>query len=250
MKRAYLILVLSLLLSELMAASDSLFQSANLLYQEGKYEKALEDYRQISESGLESADLYYNMGNAAYRSNSIGYAILYYEKALKMEPTHDDASHNLDFAARYQVDTFEQVPELFLRIWMRLMLQSMSERTWSILALIFFVLILFSFLLYLFSHRLTLKKLGFFLTLASGFLFVITFSSALSRHRSIVKPDAAIVIAPSIIVRSTPSETGNELFILHEGTKVKVIEKVSEWQNIRVIDGREGWIRISDFESI
>ena len=89
MKRAYLILVLSLLLSEILAASDSLFQSANLLYQEGKYEKALEDYRQISESGLESADLYYNMGNAAYRSNSIGYAILYYEKALKMEPTRE-----------------------------------------------------------------------------------------------------------------------------------------------------------------
>ncbi len=117
MKRAYLILVMSVLLSELLASSDSLFQSANQRYQEGNYEKALEDYRKISESGLESADLYYNMGNAAYRSNSIGYAILYYEKALKMEPAHDDAGNNLEFAARYQVDTFEEVPELFLRIW-------------------------------------------------------------------------------------------------------------------------------------
>ena len=127
MKRAYLILFMSMLICEVFATPDSLFQSANSLYQEGRYEAALENYREIASSGFESSDLYYNMGNASFRSNNIGYAILYYEKALNLEPSHEYASHNLEFAARYRVDTFEEVPELFLRTWIRIILQTLIK---------------------------------------------------------------------------------------------------------------------------
>jgi hypothetical protein len=229
---------------------DSLYLNANALYQQGQFEPALEKYNSVILSGKESADLYYNMGNAAYRSNSIGHAILYYEKALKLEPTHDDAIHNLDFVSRYRLDTFEEVPVLFLGAWITGFVHLFPEQTWSILALIFFIIILIGLLVYLFSRHLTMKKSGFISGLAALLLFVITLSATISRHRDIMNPDSGIILAPSVVVRSSPSESGTELFILHEGTKIKVNEEVSGWQNIRLIDGREGWIIADDFESI
>ena len=143
------------------ANADSLFQAANMLYQEGQYEPALERYYEVILAGKESADLYYNMGNAAYRSNSIGHAILYYEKALKLDPSHQDAIHNLDFVSRYRIDAFDEVPVLFLTAWISGFVQLFPEQTWSILAMIFFMIILIGLLFYLFSRPLVFKKLGF-----------------------------------------------------------------------------------------
>jgi len=229
---------------------DSLFSAANLLYQQGNYEPALEAYHAIIVDGFESADLYYNMGNAAYRSNSIGHAILYYEKALKLDPSHEDALHNLNFVSRYRQDTFDSVPRLFLSAWIKGFVQLLPERTWSLLALIFFVIILAGLLVYLFSRRMAVKKAGFITGLVSLFLFIVVFVSSLSRYRELIHPDAGIIISPSVTVRSSPSESGTELFVLHEGTKIEVNEKVSGWQNIKVIDGREGWIMTGDFATI
>lgn len=229
---------------------DSLFFKGNALYEEGKYEEALGVYNQVLQDAQESADLYYNMGNAAYRSNSIGYAILYYEKALKLEPTHEDAANNLEFVARYRLDAFEEVPQLFLGTWMKGFVQLLPERTWSILSIVFFLVVLSGLLLYLFAKQIALKKAGFVSFLVALLLFGLAFSTAASRHREIMRPDAGIILAPSVVVRSSPSESGTELFILHEGTRIEVNEEVSGWQNIRVIDGREGWILADDFDSI
>jgi len=229
---------------------DSLFHMGNALYEEGKYEEALGIYNQVVQDGKESAGLYYNMGNAAYRSNSIGYAILYYEKALKLEPSHEDAVNNLEFVSRYRLDTFEEVPQLFLGVWIRGFVHLLRERTWSILAMLFFLILLTGIVIYLFARRIALKKAGFVSGLVALLLFGLSFSSAASRHREIINPDAGIILAPSVVVRSSPSESGTELFILHEGTKVEVSEEVSGWQNIKVIDGREGWILVDEFDSI
>lgn len=229
---------------------DSLFLAANDLYNKGQYEPALESFYAIILNGFESADLYYNMGNAAYRSNSIGHAILYYEKALKLEPAHDDARHNLDFVSRYRLDAFEEVPVLFMRTWIIGFVHLFPEQTWSILAMFFFVLVLSGLLIYLFSRRMAMKKLGFIGGLATLVIFLIALFAAINRHRDIINPDAGIILAPSVVVRSSPSDSGTELFILHEGTKVEVNEEVSGWQNIKLVDGREGWILKADFESI
>jgi tetratricopeptide (TPR) repeat protein len=229
---------------------DSLFRHANTLYQEGDYESALETYQKVLDAGFESADLYYNMGNAAFRSNSIGYAILYYEKTLKMDPFHEDARHNLEFVSRYRLDTFEQVPRLFIWVWIEKLVSIFPERTWSILSLVFFILVLVSTVFYLFARKLVLKKTGFFSALIGLLLFSISLFSGIARHHSIVRPDKGIVLAPSVVVRSTPSQSGTELFILHEGTRVELNERVAGWRNIRVEDGREGWIPSEDFESI
>lgn len=250
MKRVILFLIATTLIADAAAMTDSTYQAANNYYQDGAYELALETYEQIRQAGFESPGLYYNMGNAAYRSNNIGYAVLYYEKALKLDPANEDARHNLEFVSRYRIDAFEEVPELFLNTWFRVMVQSLSERTWSTLALLFFTLLLGSLIIYLFSHRLILKKAGFFMALIGLFFFIVTLLSATSSHNNIVNPESGIIVSPSVIVRSSPSDTGTELFVLHEGTKVRVNEEIAGWQNIRIIDGREGWIESSDFESI
>ncbi len=246
-----IILGLPLAVSLLMGTgNDSLYHMGNELYEEGKYEEALGVYIQVVQDGQESASLYYNMGNAAYRSNSIGYAILYYEKAIKLEPTHEDAANNLEFVSRYRLDTFEEVPQLFLGTWVRGFVHLLPEKTWSILAMLFFLALLSGIVVYLFAKRIVLKKTGFVSALAALLLFGLAFSSAASRHREIMHPDAGIILAPSVVVRSSPSESGTELFILHEGTKIEISEEVSGWQNIRVIDGREGWILADNFDSI
>jgi len=269
MKRVSILLIISFIWSSILKASgdeivianlpainqdqvdaDSLFLNANALYQQGQYEPALEVYNAAILSGFESADLYYNMGNAAYRSNSIGHAILYYEKALKLEPAHEDAIHNLDFVSRYRLDAFEEVPSLFIGAWIRWFVHLCPEQTWSILALIFFIIILAGLLVFLFARHIGWKKAGFISGIVTLAFFLVTFSSARSRHRDIVNPDAGIILAPSVVVRSSPSTSGTELFILHEGTKIEVNEEVSGWQNVKVIDGREGWIMTQDFESI
>jgi SH3-like domain-containing protein len=107
-----------------------------------------------------------------------------------------------------------------------------------------------SLLVYLFTHGLALKKSGFFTALVGLIFFLFTLSSAIAQHHNIIQPEQGIILSPSVTVRSTPSESGTELFILHEGTKVRVNEEVTGWQNIRIIDGREGWIRSNDFELI
>ena len=244
------IIILILTSGQLFANSDSLCMRAIQLYEDEAYESALESYREIIESGYASPGLYYNMGNAAFRSNSIGLAVLYYEKTLKMDPTHRDAAHNLEYISRYKVDAFEEVPVLFLRTWINTAVHALPERTWSIMALSGFMLTLVFLLLYIFTHGLALKKTGFFLTMIGVLFTIFTLSSALTTHHAIVQPDTGIILAPSVVVKSTPSETGTELFILHEGSKVRVNEEVSGWHNIRIIDGREGWIRTDDFGTI
>jgi len=234
----------------LFASSDTLYNQGIALYEEGKYEAALEHWQGIVAAGFESPDLYYNMGNAAFRSNSIGYAALYYEKTLKLEPAYKDAANNLEFLSRYKTDAFEAVPQFFLRTWISKAVHALPEHTWSIMALACFLFTLAFLLLYIFTRGLRLKKTGFFAALAGLILSIFTLSSALTSHHIIIQPESGIILSPSVVVKSTPSDTGTELFILHEGTKVKVNEEVTGWRNIRIVDGREGWISTDDFGTI
>jgi hypothetical protein len=250
MKRTFSILLFCMMAGPGFAGVDSLYTQAGILYDSGAYEAALDAYRTILDSGYEAADLYYNMGNASFRSNNIGHAVLYYEKALKLDPSHQDAAHNLEYISRYRVDAFDEVPELFLKTWISTAVKALPEKTWSIMAVLSFILVLASLLLYLFIKGLGLKKAGFFTALVGLIFFIFTFSAALSQHRSTVHPEYGIIVSPSVVVRSTPSDTGTELFILHEGTRIRVNEEVTGWHNIRIIDGREGWIPSPDFELI
>ncbi len=190
--------------TQLHAITDSLFNKASDLYQQEKYETPSTATRKSLIPAYEAADLYYNMGNAAFRSNSIGYSVLYYEKALKLDPSHQDAAHNLEYVSRYIVDAFEEVPELFIRSWISSVVHLLPEHTWSILALLGFVLMLASLLLYLFTKGLALKKAGFFAALLGTGLFHFHLSASLAQHRSIVHPGSGIIISPSVDCQKHP----------------------------------------------
>jgi len=221
---------------------DSLYEAAGEAYSEGNYEQALENYREINEAGYESADQYFNMGNASFRSNKLGYAILYYKKALKLEPGHEQAEKNLAYVSRYREDHLDQVPELFLRKWVSGAYSLFSLETWSYISILFFALLLTGLLFYVFSRQLTAKKAGFFTAVITLLLFVFSLSASVERHKEISAPGKAVIVDPSVVVKSSPSLSGTDLFVLHEGTEVTMQEHISGWTEIRISDGRVGWI--------
>jgi len=231
-------------------SNDSLYLAASKAYSDGNYELALEKYEQIADQGYAAPDLYYNMGNAAFRSNRLGYAVLYYNKALKLEPSHEEAAKNLAYVSRYKEDQLEQVPELFIRTWIRSLVGLFSVHTWAYLAILMFGILLVALLFYIFASRLAVKKAGFFTGLVVLLLFLISFTAALERNNEIVAPDHAVIVSPSVVVKSSPSLSGTDLFVLHEGTEITVTDQVGEWTEVRISDGRIGWIPGETFEII
>lgn len=250
--RKYLVIVflLSTVLMHGAGSRDSLYNAAGAAYSDGNFESALELYEEIVKMGYEAPDLYYNMGNAAFRSNRLGYAVLYYNKALKLDPAHEEAEKNLAYVSRYKEDQLDQVPELFIRSWIRSLVALFSVQTWSSLAIILFGILLIALLFYIFAARLAIKKTGFYTSLAALVLFLISFSAALERNNEIVAPDQAVIVSPSVVVKSSPSMSGTDLFVLHEGTEISVSDQVGEWIEVRISDGRIGWVPSDAFEII
>lgn len=229
---------------------DSLFIRASVAYSSGNYELALDLYKEITNTNNESPELYYNMGNSAYRSNKLGYAVLYYKKALKLNPSFEEAEKNLAYVSIFKEDQLESVPEFFLGSWIRSLFSLFSLGTWSILALAMFAILLFGTITYIFAPNLGVKKMGFFSGILGLLLFIMSISGAIHRNKEIVKSDQAVIIAPSVLVKSTPSNSGTDLFVLHEGTDIVIDESVGEWTEIRISDGRIGWILSESLEII
>lgn len=251
MKRIILqILILVLTYAALPGQVDSAFTNGNILYSEGDFEKALCRYQDILDSDQESAELYYNMGNAAFRSNKIGYAVLYYKKALKTDPAFEPAGQNLKYVSLYLEDKLESVPELFVKRWIKEFYNIFPLAVWSLISVILFVLILLALLVYVFGTSMWVKKTGFFVGLASIAILLLSFSATLHHHHMVTRPDQAVIVAPSVVAKSTPSDSGTDLFVLHEGTSLTTDDVVGEWMEIKIIDGRVGWVRTKTLEII
>ncbi|MDA3821261.1 MAG: tetratricopeptide repeat protein [Bacteroidales bacterium] len=225
---------------------DSLFIQANETYSKGEFEEAYALYTSVQDQGFESPELYFNMGNAAFRSNKLGYSIVYYEKALKLDPSYDEAQKNLEFVSIYKEDQLDQVPEFFLKSWVRSLYKMFSLSTWSYLALTLFFLSLLGILIYVFARGLSFKKAGFFISLIFMLAFILSLSAAIHRNSDLKSPESAVIIAPSVIVKSSPSLSGTDLFILHEGSVISIDDAVGEWIEIKISDGRVGWIQIQE----
>jgi len=229
---------------------DSIFQEANELYKKEKYEEAIENYLKIFDAGYESSELYYNTGNAYFRSNKLGKARLFYERALLLDPSDKEIQKNLSYTTSLLTDKFDVVPELFYKRWAKTIKNSMSSNGWLILSLLFFGLFLLSSGAYIFISAVKLKKLGFY----GGLLFFVltlgTFMLSSAQYKHYSEPGHAIIMKPSLVVKSAPRDSGKDLFILHEGSKVKMGPMVEDWVEIRITDGRTGWVRIASLEEI
>ena len=219
-------------------------------YIRNDFASAIQIYESLLRKG-ESADVYYNLGNSYYKINEIAKAILNYEKALLLQPGNGDIRANLEIARGKTVDKVEVVPEIFFVTWTKALINSMSVDSWAIWGIVNFLLLIVSLYFFIFSKQVVLKKVGFIAGII--FLIVVVMANvfASKQKEELLHRDSAIIMNPSVTVRSTPSENGTSLFILHEGHKVDIKDSsMKDWKEIRLEDGKVGWVPVSSIEII
>ena len=227
---------------------DSLWTRGVAAYADGRWDDAREAWTGISAQGLESAELYYNIGNACFKGGDVAHAILWYERSLKVDPSFGDARFNLEFARTQVQDRIDEVPEFFLETWGRKACWLLPSGVWAALCILFFAATLAMLLLFLLGRG-GARKAGFFVGIATLLLTLLCLDFAFWQRTDARKHDSAIVTEPVTEVKSSPG-SGVSLFVLHEGTKVKMLETVGDWENIELSDGRQGWLKLGSVERI
>ena len=223
---------------------------ADSAYVRGEYQQAINAYETLLKQGA-SAEIYYNLGNAYYRTENITKAVLNYERALLFSPGDRDIRFNLQLAQSKTIDKIIPESEMFFVTWYHALVNLMSVDGWARTALVLLALVIILSLAYLFSERIWLRKLGFFAGLFLLVLFVLSNIFAWQQKQNLVHRKGAIVMLPSVTVKSTPAKNGTDLFILHEGTKVTITDATMKgWREIRLADGKEGWIESNQLETI
>ncbi len=234
----------------LAADKDSLWVKANDAYSLGEYENALEIYKEIENGGFVSARLWYNMGNACYKLQNDGMAILYYERALKLDPSNKDIKNNLEIARLKTLDKIENVPEFILTTWVKELRNTMSSNRWAWFGVSMLVVTVVLLLLFRHAPSVGQRKLSFVMACIFALVVLVSFIFSVNLKDKAENSDTAVVLAPVTNIKSAPNSTGGNLFILHEGTKVEVLERVGQWSKIELADGRQGWMESRDFEAI
>ena len=215
---------------------------ADSAYVRGQYQQAIRDYEALLKQGA-SAELYYNLGNAYYRTENIPEAVLNYERALLLSPGDRDIRFNLQIARSKTFDKIVPESEMFFVTWYRSLVSLMSVDGWARTALVALALTIVLLLVYLFSYRIWLRKAGFFGGVVLLLLFVGANIFAWQQKKDLLNRKGAIIFVPAVTVKSTPAANGTDLFILHEGTKVVITDgSMRDWKEIRIADGKEGWI--------
>lgn len=226
------------------------WERGNKAYIEGNFEGAIAEYEAILADGEYSMKVYYNLANAYFKVGNIGKSILYYNKALRIAPSQEDIRHNLAIAETQTKDRITVVPEFFLNRWLRVVRNSMSCTAWTILSLVMFGVLLVFALLFLLASHIRWRKVGFYGAMFSFLFFVALTSFALSSRNDMLQHDEAIVMSSAISVKSSPDRSATDLFVLHEGTKVKILSEVDEWCEVVIADGKKGWMLKNDIEEI
>ncbi len=229
---------------------NKLWDEANTAYINSDFTRSIDIYNRILDSGMSSVKLYYNLGNAYFKTNNIGKAILAYNRALRLAPGDEDIRYNLEVAESHTKDKIDVVPEFFMKSWVRAIGNTMGCTAWSILSLIALVAMLSLFLVYMLSQRLSLRKVGFYGTLVSLLILVAAFSFAANKRSELINRKGAIVMVQSVAVKSSPDNSATDLFVLHEGTKVNVTNTLDGWCELTIADGKKGWVVCSKIEKI
>ncbi len=249
MKRLFIILSI-LVFSASVQAQSELLEKANQLFADQKYNEAIEAYQQILGTGKASEEVYYNLGNAYYKTNQFTQAILNYERAKLLAPNDEDIAFNLALANQHVVDAIDELPQVFFVRWWHSLLNLHDADGWGAFSVVSFFIFLILLGLFVFSSASNLKKLSFWAGTFVLLFSVFTFIFASKQKARITGHDYAIVTQASVTVKSSPSETGTGLFLIHEGLKVQVTDKLGEWSEIRLADGNRGWLLTTAIEKI
>jgi len=247
------VLIVTILLVAFHAAAqdpEQMATKAAKAYNTKQYSEAIALYEKIIAGGNESYALYYNLGNAYFRNNETAQAILYYEKALKLAPNNEDIKHNIEVVNSKLNDKVEMVPELFYKRWWKQIVNLMNIDTFAIVNIILLSLALLLLAIYIAVSNIMLRKISFWAGISLLLVFGVSVMAASQRNHYITNQHEAIVFTQTVNIKSSPDENSKEIFVLHEGTKVKLLDVVAEWQEIRIANGSVGWIKASDIRKI
>ena len=230
---------------------DSLWNAGTAAYSDGRWDDALQAWSGIESLGVESADLYYNLGNAYFKTSDYAHAILFYERALKLDPSSADIKHNLQYAQEFIQDNIETVPEFFLAQWFHNLSRLFPRDIWAVLFLVLLAAALGLSLLFALGGTPARRKAGFFGGIAALLLCALCFSFARVQYNQYINATDAIITRAVTSVKSSPdSGSAKDLFVLHAGSKVRILDSVGEWMNVELPDGRQGWLPEADMEVI
>lgn len=227
---------------------DSLFDSANELYKNGKFEEAIEKYKKVEVKELVSTELYYNLGNSYYKLNKVGPSIYYYEKALNLDPSNEDVKNNLVFAKRLALDNIEVLPQTVLQKFNTNYLQELTYNQWAVVVIVFSILGSLLFLLFYFAEIPSRKRFYFVTSIGSFIILLASLFITYNQYNISKKNKEAIVFAEKTEIRNAPTLNSEIVFTLHEGTKVIVLDAVDNWKKVKINDGKLGWIIADDIK--
>lgn len=232
------------------AAWAQIKEEADSAYALEDYDRAIAGYQELLRGG-EHAAVYYNLGNCYFRKEDMAHAVLYFEKARLLDPGDADIRFNLDLARSKTIDKIVPEREMFFVTWYRAVADWMSVDEWALLGVVSFLLLLLSLVLYLFGGRLSLKKGGFYAACLFLLLTLLANLFAFQQKHKLENRQGAVVMVGAVTVKSTPNESGTDLFVLHEGTRVEITDDTMKgWKEIRLADGKVGWIQTGTIERI
>ena len=251
MRKIYILIFLLLCINISFASSEEeLIAKGNQFYQSGNFDKAAELYQQVVTSGYESPVLYYNLGNSYYRLGRIGYAILNYERAQKLAPGDEDITHNLALSNSRIVDKIDNIPPFFLFKWWESLLAFFTISGWTYTAYFFYILVLLSIGLFFFTKSPFRQKLSLYSAAGFILLLIITSSLLAIRMNRELNYKNGVVIEQAVTAKLSPDDKSADAFVLHEGIKVRLEDKVNDWVRIRLKDGKVGWLPEKDLRAI
>ena len=221
--------------------AQGLMEQGNNSYADKKYEQAIDAYQKVINLGYESTPLFYNLGNSYYREGKIGFAILYYEKALKLSPGNSDVLHNLAIANAKTIDKIDAMPKFFLFQWWESLLEIFSVTGWSYVVFALYLLLLLSIGIYFFAATLNIQRYSVYLGLTLAVFLIMTAAIWIVNLNREWHVKDAVVIDEAVPVKLAPDSTSGDAFVIHEGLKVRELDNVGKWVNIRLQDGKEGW---------
>ncbi|NOX17419.1 MAG: tetratricopeptide repeat protein [Chlorobi bacterium] len=254
MRRAILNIVFLLLAAASLFAQDAhideWMRAGNEAYRADKYSEALTDYLKIENEGYAGVGLYYNLGNTYYRLGQLGKAILYYERALLLDPNNEDVIYNLQIAKAHTKDKIKEVPKIFLAQWWDTLISYFSPKGWAFFLVIFFLVFLALLAVWFFTKNVAVRQSAFFIgivdiiivALLTVFLFTSLKRESSNRH--------GVLLAEEVTAKLSPDEKSGDAFIIHEGLKFKIEDELRDWAEIKLPDGKVGWLPKEAFEEI
>ncbi len=230
---------------------NKLFNKANGYFNAGQFNQAKEIYTELLDSGYKNATIYYNLGNTYYRLENIPNAVINYERAKLLDPLNEDINFNLKLANLKIIDKFSTLPKLFIIEWYENLLSFANADTWAVVYIIsVWLTIILLFLTFWFSFPFNVKK-HLFMSSVTAFVFaaICLFFTIKIYYKENAKREA-IIFAPSVYIKSSPDNNATDLFILHEGTKIILMDHLNDWYEVKIQNGNVGWIQKNTFEVI